>query len=205
MIVHDVAQGTPEWLALRAGIPTASRFDNIITPSGKDSSSAKRYMYELLAERVMGRPIAEYVSMPMKRGSLVESEAVTWYECLRDVSTTAIGFVTNDERTIGASPDRLVGDDGLLETKCPFKEHVHVDYLLGGALHEAHRVQVQAQLWVTGRAWCDLVSYHPDLPTAITRCPRDDIFIAKLARAVEAFSEGLERYAGLCRERGWIK
>lgn len=204
MIVHTCEQGSPEWLALRAGIPTASAFDRILTPRGEPSKSAKPYMLALLAERVMGHPIAEYVSMPMKRGSQVESEAVSWYEALRDVETTAVGFITNDERTIGASPDRLVGDDGLLETKCPFKEYIHMDYLLGGELHEAHRVQVQGQLWVTGRAWCDLVSYHPDLPTSITRCQRDDIFISKLAKAVEAFVEHLNRYTDMCKEYGWI-
>jgi hypothetical protein len=205
MIVHDVIQGTPEWLALRAGIPTASRFDDIITPRGEPSRSAKRYMLELLAERCMGKPIVEYVSFPMRRGSAVETEAVAWYEALRDVETVPVGFITNDERTVGASPDRVVGTDGLLETKCPFKEHVHMDYLMGGELHEAHRVQVQGQLWVTGRLWCDLVSYHPDLPTAITRCPRDDIFIAKLSRAVEAFAVQLGKHVGYCREMGWMR
>ena len=205
MIVHTCEQGSPAWLQLRCGVPTASRFSDIMTASGKPSTSAKRYMQELLAERMMGHPISEYVSMPMKRGSQVESEAVGWYEALRDVETTAVGFITNDERTIGASPDRLVGDDGLLETKCPFKEYVHVDYLLGGALHEVHRVQVQAQLWVTGRAWCDLVSYHPDLPTAIARCNRDDIFIAKLSQAVQSFADALEKYTVMCREYGWIR
>ena len=204
MIIHDVEQGSREWLALRAGIPTASKFDEILTPRGEPSKSARRYMLNLLAERCMGKPIVEFVSIPMKRGSVVESEAVTWYEALREVTTTPVGFITNDAGTVGASPDRLVDEDGLLETKCPFKEYIHMDYLLGGELHEAHRVQVQGQLWVTGRAWCDLVSYHPDLPTAVTRCQRDDIFIAKLAKALEHFCEALEKHTALAREYGWI-
>src|SRR6266446_4401434 len=105
MIIHDCVQGTSEWLELRAGIPTASAFDMILTPGGKPSKSAERYLYTLLAERLMGHPIQEHVSMWMKRGSQEEKRAVAFYELLQDSNTIPIGFVTNDEGTMGASPD----------------------------------------------------------------------------------------------------
>jgi YqaJ-like recombinase protein len=204
MILHDVLQGTSEWLAIRAGIPTASAFDKIITKSGKPSTQAEKYMHRLLAERMMGHPVTEAVSYWMGRGNAMEGEAVSYYEGIRDVDTQRIGFVTNDARTIGASPDRFVGEDGLLEIKVP-AEHTHVAYLLTKAVDAEYYPQVQGQLWVTGRSWSDILSYHPEMPPALIRVQRDDAFIATLAKAVEAFSLALEDLAVTARERGWLK
>jgi hypothetical protein len=202
--VHDVVQGTKEWMALRAGIPTASRFDEIITPGRAASKSAERYMNELLAERVMGHPTISAVSTWMDRGSQMETEAVLYYEGQRDLDTVKVGFVSNDEMTIGASPDRFVGGDGLLEIKVP-KEHTHMHYLLTSSVDAAYRPQVQGQLWVTGRQWADILSYHPEMPPALIRVTRDEAFIDLLSRAVVTFSEILEARTIELRERGWIK
>lgn len=204
MILHNVTQGTTEWFAVRAGIPTASAFDRILTPSGKPSSQTEKYMHMLLAERIMGRPVTQVQTFWMGRGKELEGEAVSYYEGVRDLDTTVIGFVTNDQRTIGASPDRFVGDDGLLEIKCP-SEHVHVGYLLTRGVDAEYWPQCQGQLWITGRKWLDIVSYHPEMPIAIVRVNRDDVYIASLAKAVTAFSELLERKAAELKERGWIK
>ena len=146
MIVHDCVQGTTEWAWLRAGMPTASNFDKIITPKGAVSTQAEKYMFKLLAERIMCHPCEEFKSSWMDRGQQTEGEAVAFYEMQRDVDTVKIGFVTNDTETIGASPDRLVGNVGLLEIKCP-SEAVHVSYLLqAGSAYSEYRVQVQGQL-----------------------------------------------------------
>ena len=204
MIHHPVKQGTPEWLTIRAGIPTASCFDQILTPGGKISTSAKRYMHTLLAERIMGHPIVDHVSFWMQRGNELEAQAVSYYESMRELDTTAVGFCTNDAGTIGASPDRLVGDEGLLEIKVP-KEHTHVGYLLGEGVGADYRAQVQGQLWVTGRRWSDTLSYHPEMPPALVRVERDEAYIALLAGAVEEFSRQLEAAAGQAREKGWVK
>jgi hypothetical protein len=204
MILHDVKQGTPAWLAARAGIPTASCFEQIITPEGKPSGQAERYLHRLLAERIMAHPCIDHVSYWQGRGSAMEAEAVSYYEGLRELDTVVVGFVSNDERTIGASPDRLVGDAGLLEIKVP-AEHTHVSYLLGRGLDTKYRPQAQGQLWVTRRAWLDLLSYHPDMPPALIRAERDEDYIAKLSRAVTAFSGELERMAEEAKEKGWIK
>ena len=204
MIVHPVTQGTPEWLAIRAGIPTASCFDKIVTKSGKPSAQAEKYMRRLLAERIMGHPVTEAISYWMGRGNQLEADAVAYYEGVREADTVPVGFVTNDDRTIGASPDRLVGDDGLLEIKVP-AEHTHVGYLLTRAVDAEYYPQVQGQLWVTGRAWSDIMAYHPEMPPALIRVERDDAFIETLASAVTRFSVELERQAVELREKGWIK
>ncbi len=193
MKIHDCIQGTTAWLELRAGIPTASDFDRILTPSGKPSTQAEKYLYRLLAERLMGHPITEAVSMWMERGSLQEKNAVSFYELQRDCDTVPCGFVTTDDGSVGASPDRLVGNGGLLEIKCP-SEPIHMGYLLkSGSAYEAYKVQCQGQLWVTDREWVDVLSYHPELPYALVTIQRDQEFIDKLAAAVGAFSQVLEK------------
>lgn len=204
MIVHDVIQGTTAWLAARAGIPTASAFDRIVTPKGRPSTQAEKYMHMLLAERMMGHPVLQMQTSWMGRGKELEGEAVLYYEGVRELDTTVSGFVTNDERTIGASPDRFVGDDGLLELKCP-AEHTHVAYLLTRSVDAEYYPQVQGQLWVTDRKWLDIMSYHPEMPPAIIRVARDDKFIETLAREVHMFSAMLEQKAEYLTQRGWIR
>ena len=195
MKIYDVEQGSPEWLTLRAGIPTASEFHRILTPGGRDSAQSEGYMLQLLAERYMGHPIAQSATGWMTRGQEVEPDAVADYEFARDLTTVPIGFLTNDAGTIGASPDRGVGDEGLLEIKSP-SEMIHMGYLLeDGRAYADHRVQVQGQLWVAERQWVDLMSFHPELPTALVRIHRDDIFIQKLSVAVTSFSNRLEERA----------
>lgn len=204
MIVHDVTQGSTEWLALRSGIPTASCFDRIITPKGRPSSQLERYMHSLLAERIMGHPVTEYVSTWMQRGSESEAGAVAYYEGITERDTALVGFVTNDSGTIGASPDRLVGDDGLLEIKVP-REHTHVSYLLTKSVDAEYYPQVQGQLWIAERRWLDIMSYHPEMPPALIRVERDEAFIRMLASAVGEFSVALEALADQARERGWLR
>lgn len=204
MIVHDVIQGSTEWLNLRSGIPTASEFDKIITPGGKPSKSAEPYRFALLAERMMGHPRIEFMSRWMDRGSQMEAEAISFYEFQRDVETVKVGFVTNDEGTIGASPDRFVGDNGLLEIKVP-SESTHVSYLLKKAVDSAYYPQVQGQLWIAEREFVDILSYHPEMPPALIRVERDDDFIADLRAAVLAFTDVLEEQFSYLVERGWVK
>jgi hypothetical protein len=206
MIIHNCQQGTQEWLQLRAGIPTASEFSRIITPKRMELSAASdTYLHELLAERMLREPLTKAVTMWMQRGSEHEAEAVSYYEMLRGVETIPVGFCTNDEGTIGASPDRLVGDDGLLEIKVP-SPGIHVGYLLSSiGAGDEYRIQTQGQLWITGRQWVDIMSYNPGMPEAVIRLERDEEFIARLAAAVRQFSDRLESLAATFRERGWIK
>lgn len=204
MIIIPCTQGSPEWIAARLGLPTASCFDQILTPGGKPSKSAERYMYKLLAERMMGHACIEFVSTWMDRGMQSEAEAVAYYEAKKDLDTVKVGFITNDAGTIGASPDRLVGSEGLLEIKVP-AEHTHVGYLLGATVADDHKPQVQGQLWIAERQWCDVLSYHPDLPPALIRVDRDESYIRLLAAAVEEFAGRLADETEKARARGWVK
>lgn len=191
MIRVECLQGSESWHAARLGLPTASSFHRIVTPkSGKPSASSHKYLYELVAERLLGTPLDSASSEFMERGKALEGEAVAWYELQRGVDTEKVGFVLTDDRRAGCSPDRLVGEDGGLEVKCP-SAGVHVGYLLG-ELSEEYRCQVQGGLWVTGRRWWDLLSYNPLLPSALVRIERDEEFIAALESAVGEFCERLD-------------
>lgn len=186
MIILDCEQGSEEWFKARLGIPTASRFSQIITPKTcKPSASAQGYLHELCAEWLLGESLDGATTAFILRGAGMEESAVQWYEFQTDTETTPVGFCLRDDSAVGCSPDRLIGEDGGLEVKCPSAK-VHVGYLLNG-LDVEYRAQVQGALWITGRAWWDVLSFNPELPPALLRTERDEEFIGKLGDAVDAF------------------
>jgi hypothetical protein len=178
-LLHDVDQYSDKWDALRLGIPTSSQFDRIITPQGKPSAQWKKYACHLVAEKLLGRPVETYTSPFMERGSMLEADAVQGYEIAKQCETARIGFITNEEKTMGCSPDRLIGDDGLLEIKVP-SPVTQVQYLVMGELGRAYWPQLQGQLYISQRKWVDICSWHPELPPAIVRVERDEEYIACL-------------------------
>jgi hypothetical protein len=213
MIVHNCKQGDEEWLQLRLGIPTASEFDRILTPAKLQLAAAsKAYMHLKVAEWMYGAPLETYDVGAHgwgARGKELEPEAVRYYEMERECETAAVGLVTTDDGMIGASPDRLVGEDGLYEGKAPALE-THVGYMLDPqSLVDEYRLQVQGQLWVCHRAWCDMHSYSPGFPSVIVRVLPDERVQKALAQHVPAFVETMlkcrevltERYGELRRER----
>lgn len=185
MIIETFAQGSAAWHKARLGIPTASHFDDIVTPKlFKPSTGAKGYRTRLLAEWLTGIPADAAQSGFMDRGKGLEDEAARQYAYERDVDVAKVGCVLRDDRLVACSPDRLVGEDGLLEIKCPAAT-THVRNLLEGM--GGYAGQVQGGLWLTGRAWCDLVSWHPDMPVAIVRIERDEEHIEALRKHVSVF------------------
>lgn len=187
-----LAQGTPEWHAARIGCATASRIADVVarTKIGWGASRAN-YAAELVAERLTGVAVEGFVSTAMQRGMDTEAEARAAYEFLRDVSVEPVGFVPHPMIAMsGASPDGMVGDDGLVEIKCP-NTATHIDTLLGQAVPGKYVTQMQWQMACTGRAWCDFVSYDPRMPDAmrlfVRRVERDAARIAELEREVVAF------------------
>lgn len=188
MILHNVTQGSGEWLQVRLGIPTASEFDKILTTTGKLSAQWEDYAAKLLAEKLLNRPCEEFSSQWTERGHDLEPQAVSFYEFQNECETVAIGFITDDARTMGASPDRLVGDDGLLEIKCPAPQ-THMKYLMRQSVDKKYYPQIQGQLLVTGRAWVDIMSYHPELPPAIIRVERDADYLAAMQEAITDFTK----------------
>ncbi len=191
IVVRGIPQGSLEWLQLRCGIPTASRFDSIITPATrKFSKAADAYAIELITERITGHPIDFDRTDWMGRGSDMEAEARKWYAFNREVEVEEVTFCYTDDKQAGCSPDGLVGDDGLLETKCPSAK-VHIGHLLGKT-NPASVTQVQGQLWVTGREWVDVVSYCPGLPPVLLRYQRWPEFLSDLDACMGKFQVGLQ-------------
>lgn len=187
IIVEGIEQGSLDWLRLRLGIPTASRFDSLVTPAkGEHSKSADGYMHELLAEWITGQSAEGPQTVWMLRGQEFEAEARRFYAFDRGEDVRQVTFVYGDEsKRYGCSPDGLVGDDGGLEMKIP-KPAVHVGYLLAGSLPNDYRPQVQGCMMVTGRKWWDFMSYSPGLPPLLVRVERDEEYITKIRTALDA-------------------
>jgi putative phage-type endonuclease len=192
-------QGSPEWFAARIGKVTASRVSDVVarTKSGWGASRTN-YMAELIAERLTGVPAERYSNGAMQWGTEKEPEACAAYQFERMVLVSPAGFVPHPTITMaGASPDRYVGDDGLLEAKCP-NTATHIDTLLGQAVPAKYVTQMQFQMaCCPGRRWCDFVSFDPRMPEHmqlfVRRVPRDDALIAALERQVVEFLVDLDR------------
>ena len=201
MQIINCEQGTPEWLAARAGIPTASEFHTVMAvgTNGGKSLTRKSYLNKLVGEILTGEPMATYVNADMERGSLMEDEARDLYSFSRDVDPIRVGFVRNGEK--GASPDSLLGDNGGLEIKSA-AAHVQVERLLADQLPPEHRAQVQGSLWVCERDWWDFVSYCPKLPLLVKRVYRDEEYIDSIALAVELFNVELQQTVDYIRRYG---
>jgi hypothetical protein len=189
--ILDVQQGSPEWQMARLGIPTASKFDNLMTPKTmKPSASAEKYAWALIAEQLLGVPTEGGSSGYTQRGQAIEERARSFYELKRDVDVVQVGFVLRADGRAGCSPDGFIGDDGILEIKCPKPEN-HIGYMLD-AEGIGYRCQVQGMLMLTGRKWVDTISYHPDLPPALVRVARDETFISALDFALRTFLQTMD-------------
>ena len=189
----DLIQGSDEWLAARRGILTASEMKRIITPTLKVASNAdeRAHLFELLAQRITGHVEPSYISDDMLRGQEDEIEARALY-AQHHAPVQEMGFVTNDTWgfTIGYSPDGMVGDDGLIEIKSR-RQRFQVETILNGAMPADYLIQVQTGLLVTGRAWCDFISYSGGLPMAVIRVPADPVMQAAILNAAEEFEDRL--------------
>jgi putative phage-type endonuclease len=192
MRLLDVEQGTPEWHAARLGKVTASRIADVMakTKTGYGAGRAN-YMAELICERLTGASAERFTNAAMAWGTDMEPQARETYAFVNAVDVAQIGFVlhpTIDDA--GASPDGLVGDDGLVEIKCP-NTATHIETLLSGKVPQKYADQMQWQMACTGRQWCDFVSYDPRLPDHLSlwvrRVARDDDRIAEMTAEVGAF------------------
>ena len=189
-----IEQGSPEWFAQRCGKATASKIADIIaTTKSGPSASRKNYLAQLVAERLTQTVAESYSNAAMQWGTEKEPEARAAYAFLYadGVDVDPAEFVTHPSiEMAGASPDGLVGADGLVEIKCP-NTATHIETLLGGKVDSKYITQIQWQLACTGRAWCDFVSYDPRMPEHLAiwvkRVPRDDAMIEELESAVRVF------------------
>lgn len=185
-------QRSAEWHAARSGRVTASRVADVVarTKTGPSASRAA-YMGQLIAERLTGLQTESFSNEAMRWGTEQEPEARLAYEFATEAEVVEVGFVQHPTINMaGASPDGLVGDEGLVELKCP-QTHTHIETLLGQAIPAKYATQMAWQMACTGRAWCDFVSFDPRLPAEhrlfIKRLHRDGAEIARLEAEVAAF------------------
>lgn len=185
-------QGTDNWFAARLGKATASKIGDILS-KGKDGESITRRNYRmmLVCERLTGLKAEGYTNTHMERGNSLEPLARVSYEVFKNVMVDEVGFMPHPVIEMsGASPDGLVGNEGLIEIKCPTAGN-HIETILSGKAPTKYISQMQWQMACTGRAWCDFVSYCPEvgdnIELFIVRVMRDDEYIAVAEKAVIAF------------------
>jgi len=196
-MIEMMDQGTDEWFTIRIGKVTASRVADVIakTKTGY-SASRDNYMAQLVCERLTGQKGESFTNAAMQHGTDTEPLARAAYEALRDVLVDEVGFVPHPSIIMaGASPDGLVGDDGLLEIKCP-NTATHIETLLSQSVPGKYNTQMQFQMACTGRQYCDFVSFDNRLPEElqlfVKRVPRDNEFIKQMEDEVVKFLNELD-------------
>ena len=188
MEVLTCEQGShvPEWVAARLGLLTASMFGTVMAKGrgGGESKTRRTYMLKLIGECMTGEPADNYTNSHMERGKEMEAEARSLYELITENEVTQVGFIRNGD--VGCSPDGLIGQSGMVEIKTKLP-HLQLDVLLRDELPPEHRAQIQGQMMVAEREWCDFVSYWPALPPFIKRVERDDEYIPALEAGATLF------------------
>lgn len=191
MDAYSPMQGTSEWKAARCGFCTASRFSDVMAKiKSGEAADRRNYRAELVVERLTKIPVDGYVSREMIYGTEQEPFARMAYEARFKVLVVEQGFVEHPTLPwIGASPDGFVGDGGIVEIKCP-NTATHIHAILAGFPRE-HVPQVQGNLWVSGRQWCDFVSFDSRMPEklqlGVWRVKRDDVYIKTLEAECKKF------------------
>ena len=199
-------QGSPEWLQERCGKVTASRIADLMakTKSGWSASRAN-YASQLICERLTGCVAPSFTNAAMIHGTETEPEARRAYEFFVDRDVQQVGFVLHPTINMaGASPDGLVGDDGLLELKCP-NSATHIETLLLGQIPDKYMKQMQFQMACTGRQWCDFASYDNRLPERmrlyVQRVKRDAALVGEIEADVTAFLKEIDETVEQLRAR----
>jgi hypothetical protein len=201
--IHRVDQGTPEWYALRIGIPTASMFHKIITPGGKPSAQARGYMYRLIAERLLNEQMESGLDRieHIERGKMDEPNARAQLSFTHNLELEPVGFVTDDAGRMGCSPDRLVaGSPEAVEIKCP-APWTQIGYLLDGP-GDDYRPQVQGQMLVGEFEKVHFYSWHRQMPPKYLITNRDEKYIAVLFGLLDRFLDELDAETARARKMG---
>jgi hypothetical protein len=201
MKIYTMPQSGDDWLAIRSQYPTASEFDQLVSPvklKVREGKTIASYVATKLAEKWLGSPLQSFTpSGNMDQGSIRETEAWPWFALEYDRELTRPGFVVSEDGLSGCSPDGIVEVQRFgLEIKCPDAD-THVGYLLSGILPHAYIMQVQGSMLVTGWDSWTFLSYHPRFPQFVIDVPRDE-------KVIEAISAGLDTFWELFKA-GWEK
>lgn len=195
--IIDCDQNTPEWHEARRGIVTASEFSSVMAKG--EGKTRRSYMLKLAGEILTGEIEEGYSNAYMERGHAQEDEAADLYAFIHDVEPARVGFIRNGR--VGCSPDRLIGDRGLLEIKTR-KAALQVDLLDKDRFPPEHQAQTQGALWVADRDFIDLAVYSPKLPLYVARKGRDEAYIANLAEEIARFTDELDALVDKIRHIG---
>lgn len=185
MKIHNFEQRTDEWYAIRKGKMTASNADTIIA-NGK---GLETYIYNLMAEYYSKAEKENYINADMQRGIDLEPEARLEFEFYTGLDVQEVGFIEYNE-FIGVSPDGLIGDDGLIEIKCP-NDSIYFKLLLNDNIKPEYIAQMQMQMYITDRQYCYFVSYNPNFEKSlyIKKINRDEEMIEKLKKGLDKGTE----------------
>lgn len=192
-IIHrDLDQGTDEWFALRLGLPTASRFKDLL--AGGKGLTRTGYMLDLACELLTGVKAESYSNSAMEWGTQTEPQARESYSFINDADVDQVCFIQHDDLIAGYSPDGLIGANGLLEIKCP-NTKTHIETVLSGKVPTGHTPQLQGGLWIAEREWIDFVSFDPRIKSEkqffCVRVFRDEAYINNMESEVLRFQEEL--------------
>lgn len=198
-------QRSPEWYAVRLGKATASNFKNILAvlKSGGEAAARRNYRAQLVVERLTGAQAERFKSEFMDWGTETEDLARLAYTLRTGNVVDEVGFIEHSFLMAGASPDGLIGGDGTTEIKC-YNTANHIQALRDNAMPSEHIPQVQGQLWISERKWCDFVSFEPTLPENaqlfVQRIYRDDDYIQNLKVAVALFLDEVTEEEAFIRQ-----
>lgn len=198
MNIVESPQGSYEWMQARSGIPTASEFDNLVSPTFKirTGEMPKTYLCRKVAEYWQDGPLPSFNTVDMDIGQILEERAKPWYELETGQAITSVGLCLTDDGRVGCSPDGLIGDDGGIEIKCPAL-HTHVKYLMEGTVPPEYLLQVHGSMYVTGRKWWQFLSYTSRFPKLLLTVERDEEKIAVIHEALalfhKAFDDAIQR------------
>jgi putative phage-type endonuclease len=191
-MIELMEQGSDAWFNIRIGKVTASRVADVLAKTKTGYSTTRdNYMAQLVCERLTGQKGESFTNAAMQHGTETEPLARAAYEARYDVLVDEVGFVSHPTIEMsGASPDGLVGEDGLIEIKCP-NTATHIETLLSESVPNKYYTQMQFQIACTGRKWCDFVSFDNRLPTElqmfVKRVPRDDVYIRLIEDEIVKF------------------
>jgi len=188
MKIHTMEQGTDEWFEVRKGKMTASHAQAI----GSCGKGLETYCWQVVAESFSSGEKEYYTNKDMERGNELEAQAISMYELEKGVTTKAIGFVELNEN-VGASPDRTVEEEGLAEVKCP-NDINFFKALIEKKIESKYEWQMQMQMLVTGRKWCDFVAYNPNFENSlfIMRVYLDPVKQEKLKEGISLGTEKIK-------------
>lgn len=194
MKIHrEYKQQSEAWMLARAGVATASEFDQLVTPKFelRKGQMPDSYLAAKLAERWLGGPLPGFTAFATEQGAILEEECIPWLEFEWSVPIDRVGFITTDDGRAGCSPDGLIGDIGV-EIKCPQPQN-HVKYLLKNVVPDDYLLQVHGSMYVTGLKQWRFVSYRRLMPPLVLTVERDEAVIAVIDEAVTLFVDRLDR------------